>query len=307
MTTPSWSYEMKWDGMRAILVVEGGRITLTSRQGNDATSRFPELRALGETLGQIEAVLDGEIVALDEHGVPSFEQLQPRMHVGSATTARKLANERPVVCMLFDVLWLEGHSTIDLPYRERRGLLEQLQLNGPTWQTPPASFGNGDAVLATAEELGLEGVVAKRLDSTYQPGKRSDAWRKIKPTAGQELVVGGWLAGNGRLEGRLGSLLVGYHDEPGGALRFAGRVGSGLDERAARAARGAPPAARARHQPVRQDPEAACAALGRARRRGRGRVPALDERGRPARTPLPRPPRRQARRGGRARVVTSTP
>ena len=225
-----WSYEMKWDGMRAILVVEGGRITLTSRQGNDATSRFPELRALGETLGQIEAVLDGEIVALDEHGVPSFEQLQPRMHVGSATTARKLASERPVVCMLFDVLWLEGHSTIDLPYRERRGLLEQLQLNGPTWQTPPASFGNGDAVLATAEELGLEGVVAKRLDSTYQPGKRSDAWRKIKPTAGQELVVGGWLAGNGRLEGRLGSLLVGYHDEPGGALRFAGRVGSGLDE-----------------------------------------------------------------------------
>ncbi len=225
-----WSYEMKWDGMRTIIVVEGGRISLTSRQGNDATARFPELRALGEALGQTEAVLDGEVVALDDRGTPSFEALQPRMHVASAATARKLAAERPVVCMLFDILWLDGHSLCNRPYSERRAQLEALALSGPTWQTPPVSVGNGRAVLDTATELGLEGVVAKRLDSTYQPGRRSDAWRKVKPTASQELVVGGWLPGKGRLEGRLGSLLVGYHESPGGPLRYAGRVGSGLDE-----------------------------------------------------------------------------
>jgi bifunctional non-homologous end joining protein LigD len=224
-----WGYEMKWDGMRALLVVEGGRVSVTTRTGNDATARFPELRALGEALGQTEVVLDGEIVALDARGVPSFEMLQPRMHAGTAAAARKLVAERPVVCMLFDVLWLDGHSTCELPYRERRAVLERLSLTGPAWQTPPTTVGNGDAVLATARELGLEGVVAKRLDGTYQPGRRSDAWRKVKVTAGQELVVGGWLDGNGRLDGRLGSLLVGYHGSDG-ELRYAGRVGSGLDE-----------------------------------------------------------------------------
>jgi len=225
-----WSFEMKWDGMRTLVAVEGGRVRLTSRLGNDATTRFPELRPLGDALAGTDAVLDGEVVALDEHGVPSFEALQPRMQVGSASTARKLAAERPVVLMLFDVLWLDGHSTIELPYRERRALLERMALTGPTWQTPPVSTGNGAAVLETATGLGLEGVVAKRLDSTYQPGRRSDAWRKVKPAASQELVVGGWLPGKGRLDGRLGSLMVGYHDEPGGTLHYAGRVGSGLDD-----------------------------------------------------------------------------
>jgi bifunctional non-homologous end joining protein LigD len=220
---------MKWDGMRALLVVEGGRVTVTTRTGHDATQRFPELRALGEVLGQTEVVLDGEIVALDAEGVPSFEVLQPRMQASSAAAARKLVAERPIVCMLFDLLWLDGHSTCELPYTERRALLDRLALTGPAWQTPPATVGNGDAVLSTARELGLEGVVAKRLDSPYRSGRRSDAWRKVKVTAGQELVVGGWLEGNGRLVGRLGSLLVGYHDEAGD-LRYAGRVGSGIDE-----------------------------------------------------------------------------
>ena len=225
-----WSFEMKWDGMRTIAVVDDGRVTLTTRQGNDATARFPELGALGPTLAPVDVVLDGEIVALDQLGRPSFEALQPRMHVASAASALVFAAERPVVCMFFDVLWVEGHTTLSLPYHERRALLEALHLDGPAWQTPPATVGRGEAVLATATELGLEGIVAKRLDSTYQAGRRSDAWRKIKPTASQDLVVGGWLPGNGRLDGRLGSVLVGYHDPPGGALRYAGRVGSGLDE-----------------------------------------------------------------------------
>jgi bifunctional non-homologous end joining protein LigD len=225
----NWAFEMKWDGMRVLLAVEGGTLTLTSRRGNDATSRFPELRPLADALGSVEALLDGEIVALDDDGRPSFEALQPRMQVGSATVARRLAAERPTVCMLFDVLWLDGHSTCALPYTDRRQLLDQLALAGPAWQTPAATIGNGTAVFAAAKELGMEGVVAKRLDSTYQPGRRSDAWRKVKTTLGQELVVGGWLDGNGRLEGRLGSLLVGYYEDDG-RLHYAGRVGSGIDE-----------------------------------------------------------------------------
>jgi bifunctional non-homologous end joining protein LigD len=227
-----WAYEMKWDGMRALVTVAGDAVTITSRAGNAATGRFPELQGLGAALGGVDAVLDGEIVALDDTGVPSFERLQPRMQAGSAAAVRRLAPERPVVIMLFDVLWLAGHSTCALPYTERRTLLERLELAGPYWQTPPTTIGGGPAVLAAAERLGLEGVVAKRVDSPYLPGRRADAWRKVKPHLGQELVVGGWLHGAGRLEGQLGSLLVGYHEPEGGLLRFAGRVGSGIDANA---------------------------------------------------------------------------
>ncbi len=223
-----WAFEMKWDGMRALVTVEGAAVSISSRAGNDATARFPELAGLGEALGGVDAVLDGEIVALDDAGVPSFERLQPRMQAGSAAAVRRLAPEQPVVLMLFDVLWLAGHSTCALPYTERRSLLERLGLAGPSWQTPPTTLGGGPAVLAAAEALGLEGVVAKRLDSPYLPGRRADAWRKVKPHLGQEFVVGGWLHGAGRLEGRIGSLLVGYHEPAGGPLRFAGRVGSGI-------------------------------------------------------------------------------
>jgi len=211
--------------------VEAGTVWATSRTGNDATARFPELAALAAALGGVDALLDGELVALDDAGVPSFERLQPRMQASSTAAIRQRAAERPVAYMVFDVLWLDGHSTCELPYADRRTVLERLDLAGSAWQTPPATVGGGADVLAASQRLGLEGVVAKRLDSHYLPGRRADAWRKVKPTLGQELVVGGWLPGAGRLEGRLGSLLVGYHDpaDPPERLRFAGRVGSGID------------------------------------------------------------------------------
>jgi bifunctional non-homologous end joining protein LigD len=224
----TWAHEMKWDGMRALVGVERGQVWLTSRAGNDATARFPEIAPIADALGGIDALLDGELVALDERGVPSFERLQPRMQAHGHAAVRERATVQPVVLMVFDVLWLAGHSTCELPYRERRELLERLELADASWQTPPTTFGDGDAVLEASRTLGLEGVVAKRIDSPYRPGRRSDSWRKVKTTLGQEFVVGGWLPGAGRLEGQLGSLLVGHHDAAGD-LQFAGRVGSGID------------------------------------------------------------------------------
>jgi bifunctional non-homologous end joining protein LigD len=243
-----WAFEMKWDGMRALLAIRGGRVTATSRQGNDATGRFPELQGLGRALGSTEVVLDGEIVTLDAAGRPSFERLQPRMQAGSERAVRALTQTHPAVVMLFDLLWLDGHATTGLAYMERRRVLERLALSGPAWQTPPGTVGGGGRAMAAARGLGFEGIVAKRLDSPYLPGKRSDAWCKLKVTAGQELVVGGWLPGKAGLAGRLGSLLVGYHDASG-TLHYAGRVGSGistavrddLERRVARLARKASP------------------------------------------------------------------
>ena len=223
----AWAYEMKWDGMRALIAVEGGRVRATSRQGNDATSRFPELQGLGRALGSTAVVLDGEIVTLGDDGRPSFERLQPRMQAGSDRAVRTLVETTPAVVMLFDILWLDGHATTALPYTDRRRLLERLGLAGPAWQTPPTTVGHGATVMDAARTLGFEGIVMKRLDSPYLPGRRSDAWRKLKLEGRQELVVGGWLPGKAGLAGRLGSLLVGWFDDAG-ALRYAGRVGSGI-------------------------------------------------------------------------------
>ena len=224
-----WAFEMKWDGVRALADVRGGRVQLTSRNGNDVTPAYPELRGLGEQLGTTEVVLDGEVVALDEQGRASFQRLQPRMHVRDRNAARRLANRVPVVYMIFDVLWLDGHSTMPLPYTERRRVLEGLGLHGAAWQTPPAGVANGAAAVRASKELGFEGVVAKRLDSVYEPAKRSNAWRKVKNTLRQELVVGGWLAGEGGRAGRIGALLVGYTDDAG-RLVYAGKVGTGFTD-----------------------------------------------------------------------------
>ena len=221
-----WAWELKWDGIRALGFVDGGRIRLVSRNGNDVTRRYPELRRLGEALGTHEVILDGEIVASDDAGRPSFERLQQRMHVESDSTIRRLVNEVPVAYVLFDLLWDNGHSLLDLPYEDRRARLVALGLNGPSWQTPPNEVGDGETTRRISTEFGLEGVVAKRLDSRYEPGRRSRAWIKVKNSLRQEFVVGGWWPGEGARAGSIGSLAVGYYD--GDALVYAGKVGSGL-------------------------------------------------------------------------------
>jgi bifunctional non-homologous end joining protein LigD len=222
----AWAYEVKWDGIRAVLYYQPGRLRIESRNQNDLTHQFPEIRGLAETLGARTAVLDGELVAFDEAGLPSFGRIQQRMHL-SEQAARRRATEIAVVYVIFDVLYLDGRSTIRLPYTDRRRLLDELGLSGRAWVTPESQTGGGLGLLAATAERGLEGIIAKRLDSRYEPGGRTGAWVKLKNSRRQELVIGGWLPGRGQRRERIGSLLVGYHT-PDGELRFAGRVGTGF-------------------------------------------------------------------------------
>jgi len=222
-----WAFEMKWDGVRAIAVVERSRVRLASRNGNDVTVAYPEIQALGDAL-DLPAVLDGEIVAVDDAGRASFQRLQARMHLRDPGAIEQIARQVPVAYMVFDLLWLDGHLVTDAAYAQRRGLLADLALRGPSWQSPPASDDGAEA-FAISQQLGFEGVVAKRIDSRYEPGRRSTAWRKVKHQRRQEFVVGGWLEGEGSRGGRIGALLIGYYDN-GDALKYAGRVGTGFTE-----------------------------------------------------------------------------
>jgi len=232
----NWAYEMKWDGVRALVTVEGGRIAITSRNGNDVTVSYPELRGLGEQLGTTQVLLDGEIVSFDDAGRPSFERLQQRMHIATAAAARRLAESVPAVYLVFDLLHLDGRSLLDLPYTGRRELLDDLELAGASWQTPPVFEGDGAHAVQASKQQGLEGVMAKRLESRYLPGRRTRDWVKVKNIQTQEVVIGGWRPGQGRRAGTVGSLLMGLPTADG--LRYIGQVGTGftdaaLDEMAA--------------------------------------------------------------------------
>jgi len=223
-----WAFEVKWDGVRALAYSEPGRLRLESRNGNDITASYPELRPLNRALSSHHAILDGEIVAFDEHGRPSFGRLQSRMHVSSDSAARRRSKEVPVAYVIFDLLWLDGHPLLALPYGERRARLAELGLEGPAWRTPEHVVGNGAAMLEASLRNGLEGVVAKKLDSLYEPGRRSPCWLKVKNVRREDVVVGGWVPGAGKRTERIGALLVGVEQD--GALRYAGRVGTGFTE-----------------------------------------------------------------------------
>jgi bifunctional non-homologous end joining protein LigD len=225
-----WAYEVKWDGVRTIAHVDAGHLELTGRNGSDFTPRYPEVRGMALALGARRLVLDGEVVAFDPEGRPSFERLQSRMHLSTDARVQRRMRDIPVTYVAFDLLWLEGRSTLGLPYRDRRRLLESLELQGPSWRTPAYREGDGAAFLEASATQHLEGIVAKRLDSPYEPGRRSACWLKIKNRPSQDVVVGGWLPGEGGRARSLGALVVGVHDEPGGELRYAGRVGSGFTQ-----------------------------------------------------------------------------
>ncbi|MEV6053726.1 ATP-dependent DNA ligase [Streptomyces sp. NPDC052107] len=225
-----WAYETKQDGQRAMVYLPGdGSVLLRARSGEDITAAYPELRPLGGALGTTPAVLDGEVLALDEQGRADFQLLQSRMGLAHAPArAARRAAQVPVHLVLFDVPYFE-ESLLRQPYVRRRARLTELGLAGPYWSTPGAVTGHGAEALAATREHGLEGLVCKRLDSVYEPGVRSRAWIKIRNMRAEDVIVGGWLPGKGRLSGLPGAVLVGQRDQ-GGRLRYVGGVGTGWSE-----------------------------------------------------------------------------
>lgn len=227
-----WAVEVKWDGVRAIAYCKPGRVELQTRNLNDVSAQYPEVRRISRALGSHDAVLDGEIVAFDENGRPSFERLQQRIHNTDENVVRRRMKTHPVVYVVFDLLYLDGRDLISEPYSRRRELLAELDLNGESWQTPGHSVGHAKELLAASKDQGLEGVMLKRLDSIYAPGKRDGTWLKVKNVSRQEFVVGGWTPGEGRRKKQVGALLVGYFEDNDGepVLRYGGKVGTGFSE-----------------------------------------------------------------------------
>jgi bifunctional non-homologous end joining protein LigD len=224
----AWGFEFKWDGIRAEAYVDGGTVRLVSRSGENVTARYPEVRAMGRALGSKEVILDGEIVALDDKGRPSFEEIQQRMGLTSESEIRRKMKEVPITYMVFDLMWRDGHSLLKEPYVKRRKELEGLKLNGASWQTPPYEKGGGPEMREASRKAGLEGIMGKKLDSPYEPGRRSGVWVKVKNRNRQEFVIGGWLDGEGKRGGQPGALLIGYYDKD--KLVYAGKVGTGFTD-----------------------------------------------------------------------------
>ncbi|RUQ05527.1 ATP-dependent DNA ligase [Curtobacterium sp. HSID17257] len=223
-----WAFEMKWDGVRALASVRDGRVTLRSRNDNDLTAQYPELQELGERAG-VDGVFDGEVVALDERGRPSFGLLQDRMGLTGTRDVEAARRRTPVRLLLFDVLEADGHDLTRLGYDARREALLTVVEPGGAIEVPPAVDGDLDHAVSESRDRGLEGVVAKKRSSRYAEGRRSEAWVKIKHHVTQEVVVGGWRPGMGRRAGGVGSLLLGIPGPDG--LEYVGRVGTGFSDR----------------------------------------------------------------------------
>lgn len=211
-----WAYEVKWDGYRTIAFVDGGRLRLQSSHLLDVTAKYPEVSGLAADVHATSAVLDGELVVMDDRGRPRFELLQ--------------RHEQQAQFLAFDLLALDGHDVTALPYEQRRSLLADAVETGANWRVPTHRIGDGAALLDATREQGLEGVMAKRLGSPYQIGRRSPNWRKVKNRIDAEVTIGGYSAGTGNRSSTFGSLLVGRRDASG-ALRFAGGVGTGFTQR----------------------------------------------------------------------------
>ncbi|HEX4816770.1 MAG TPA: non-homologous end-joining DNA ligase [Nonomuraea sp.] len=224
-----WAVEMKWDGVRALAYLEGGAVRLMSRNGRNITPAYPELQLMTGATGGRPAVVDGEIVAFDEAGRPSFEALQPRMHQRHPAAVARLAQTVPVTFMAFDILHLGDDSAVPLPYTERRELLESTFTPGFRWQVPVWFADHVQRAFESSRQLGLEGVVCKRLSSPYRPGRRTSEWTKVKNVRAVEVVIGGWRPGGGRRAGMIGSLLLGAYERPD-RLLYVGHVGTGFTE-----------------------------------------------------------------------------
>jgi len=234
---PDWLFEIKWDGYRVEAVLSDGTIRLYTRNRQNAATYFPDLAGTSDWINARQAIVDGEVVALDDQGRPSFSLLQEVSGVRGPGTPRGSDHKRrskeeraaiPLVYQVFDLLYLDGRSLVELPLEERKEVLRATLRPHPTVRYAGHVIGEGQAFIAAAREKELEGIVAKLRASVYEPGRRSRAWLKIKLRREQELVVAGWLPGKGS-HAQLGSLIVGVYEED--RLRHAGQVGSGINER----------------------------------------------------------------------------
>jgi bifunctional non-homologous end joining protein LigD len=223
----SWIFEVKWDGHRCLAALEQDGTRLTSRTARDVTGQFPELAELHRQLVARNAVVDGEIVAFDQEGRPSFERMQDRFHRSPEELARHRGRV-PTQFLAFDLLWLDGEALLELPLAERRARLAEVLVERADVRLSQAVTGRGNAFFDQVKGLGLEGVVAKRLASPYRPGARSHDWRKVKAVRRQDCVIIGWTRGKGGRAPTLGSLLLAVYS--GGRLRYAGNVGTGFTQ-----------------------------------------------------------------------------
>jgi bifunctional non-homologous end joining protein LigD len=211
----NWAYEIKWDGYRTLAFVDAGATRLQSSNLIDVTAKYPELGDFAGSVNAKSAIVDGELVVLDAEGRPSFELMQQ--------------HATQVAFYVFDVLSVDGHDTIALSYEQRRELIAGLVEPGSNWMVPAHRIGDGAALVAATVDRGLEGVMAKRLGSTYVPGKRTPNWRKVKNRRTVEVVIGGYTSGTGNRDTTFGALLVGVPES--GGLKFAGGVGTGFNQR----------------------------------------------------------------------------
>ncbi|MFN2387983.1 MAG: non-homologous end-joining DNA ligase [Actinomycetota bacterium] len=222
-----WIFEPKWDGIRALATCTDATLLL-SRNQNDISATYPELARLHERLVALDAIVDGEIVAM-ESGRPSFEQLQNRINLQEARAIERAVKLIPVTYIAFDLLYLDGRSVIGESVEERKRLLEELVIPNERIQVSPHVRGDGKSLFDIACESKLEGIVAKKLGCPYRPGKRGREWLKVKTTYEADVVIGGWSRGEGSRRGTFGALLVGAYGEDG--LRFVGSVGTGFTDR----------------------------------------------------------------------------
>ncbi len=223
-----WWFEPKLDGIRCLAEMSTGETVLRTRTGRDATAQYPEIHMVHELVDQVNAVIDGEIVAFDADGRVSFEALQGRMNLANPREIDRARKRLPVSLVAFDILWLDGHDLTGLPLEQRRELLSLVVEEDDRLRITAHVVGEGKVMYAAAEEQQLEGVVAKRIGSPYAPGRRTDAWRKIKLRQTQDCVILGFTPGQGGRGKTFGALLVGAYDD--GELRWVGQVGSGLTD-----------------------------------------------------------------------------
>lgn len=234
-----FAFEIKWDGVRAISYIQQKRLRILSRNDLDITHRYPELKAILKTKGIRSAVLDGEIIAFDDKGLPSFSRLQRRMLLGPDADIAAIAATTPICYMIFDIMELNGISLLKKSYQDRRDILQNLNLKSSTWSVPENLTGKIESILPKSAALGLEGIMAKRQESHYLPGARSLDWLKLKNMRRQELVIAGYERGQGARARTIGALLIGYYDLPlreakrrhvKQRLMYAGKCGTGFTD-----------------------------------------------------------------------------